>query len=247
MDSKNPQIKSISSKPLHGFNADSDRSKDTAIPYSREGSNTTPEKLHDFQHLVPGIADNYQKIAAARIKKKKQDLGDKSHASIAQDLSFSHQYQDSSQLYLNQNQSMLPVNTSMNQPTGRVEQGQNSHSMLENNSQILNNTSFDASVSPMYGSSHKRKKVERGYISTDKPTSMDQKPIFTEGMSGLEKLNQLNRIFIKQKLEMLEMLTGCETENRYKVFAANQKLEKFGEPIFKCKEKSSFTARNCLR
>jgi hypothetical protein len=64
--------------------------------------------------------------------------------------------------------------------------------------------------------------------------------------SGLEKLRDLDKIFIKQKFELLEMLTGCETENRYKVYAADENMEKMGDPIFKCKEKSNFFARNCL-
>ncbi len=70
-------------------------------------------------------------------------------------------------------------------------------------------------------------------------------PIAKKG--GLEKLRELSRIFVKQKFEMLEMLTGCETENRYKVYAADENMEKVGESIFKCKEKSNFFARNCLR
>lgn len=70
-------------------------------------------------------------------------------------------------------------------------------------------------------------------------------PIAKRG--GLEKLRDLPRIFVKQKFEMLEMLTGCETENRYKVYAADENMEKVGESIFKCKEKSNFFARNCLR
>eukprot|EP00330_Aristerostoma_sp_ATCC50986_P001462 CAMPEP_0114580070 /NCGR_PEP_ID=MMETSP0125-20121206/4400_1 /TAXON_ID=485358 ORGANISM="Aristerostoma sp., Strain ATCC 50986" /NCGR_SAMPLE_ID=MMETSP0125 /ASSEMBLY_ACC=CAM_ASM_000245 /LENGTH=102 /DNA_ID=CAMNT_0001771353 /DNA_START=332 /DNA_END=637 /DNA_ORIENTATION=+ len=63
---------------------------------------------------------------------------------------------------------------------------------------------------------------------------------------GLEKLRLLDRIFVKQKFEMLEMLTGCETENRYKVYPADENMEKCGESIFKCKERSNFFARNCL-
>lgn len=56
-------------------------------------------------------------------------------------------------------------------------------------------------------------------------------------------------IFIKQKFELLEALTGCETANTYNVFQlgsdgagnpANQ------VPLFKCKEKSSCCARLCM-
>lgn len=71
--------------------------------------------------------------------------------------------------------------------------------------------------------------------------------IFDPRISGLEKLNILSSIFVKQKFEMLEMLAGCDTENRYKVYAANNGLERVGKPIFKCKERSGFLSRNCLR
>lgn len=65
--------------------------------------------------------------------------------------------------------------------------------------------------------------------------------------TGLDRLRHLPAVFVKQKFEMLEALTGCETENRYKVYASNENMDKVGDPIFKCKEKSSFLARNCLR
>jgi hypothetical protein len=41
-------------------------------------------------------------------------------------------------------------------------------------------------------------------------------------------------------------MTGCETENKYYVYAANNTGEKIGKKFFKCKEKSSFCARTCL-
>ena len=64
---------------------------------------------------------------------------------------------------------------------------------------------------------------------------------------GMDKLRNHPAVFVKQKFEMLEALTGCETENRYKVYGSNENMDKVGDPIFKCKEKSSFLARNCLR
>jgi len=91
------------------------------------------------------------------------------------------------------------------------------------------------------------KKKQRGNIIQGTGLVVDnQQMLFSPNLSGLQKLNLLNRIFVKQKFEMLEMLTGCETENRYKVYAADQGLERVGRPIFKCKEKSGFFARNCL-
>jgi hypothetical protein len=85
----------------------------------------------------------------------------------------------------------------------------------------------------------------QGKPVTKKGQNMVVMPMNKRG--GLEKLRDLERIFVKQKFEMLEMLTGCETENRYKVYAADENMDKVGEPVFKCKEKSNFFARNCLR
>lgn len=48
---------------------------------------------------------------------------------------------------------------------------------------------------------------------------------------------------IKQKMELFEVLTGCETPNRYHVFIKNAQ----GQDVylFKCKEHSSWFCRNC--
>jgi len=64
--------------------------------------------------------------------------------------------------------------------------------------------------------------------------------------TGFEKLQALNGILIKQKLEALELVIGCETENKYNVFAIDKDGNKKGRKIFKCKEKSDCCARICL-
>ena len=87
---------------------------------------------------------------------------------------------------------------------------------------------------------------------------------------GIQILAGLRSVFIKQKIELLEVITGCETENSYKVYPgdANGKkagkvyiyyqllkihqsifiafIFKLGDDIFKVKEKSHCLARNCL-
>lgn len=63
--------------------------------------------------------------------------------------------------------------------------------------------------------------------------------------SGFDKL-MIPGIFVKQKFELLEVLTGCETENKYTVYACDVAGNKEGIPLFKCKEKSGFFNRNCL-
>lgn len=63
--------------------------------------------------------------------------------------------------------------------------------------------------------------------------------------SGFEKL-MVPGLFVKQKLEWLEILTGCETENEYTVYATDVAGNKEGVPLFKCKEKSGCLNRNLL-
>ena len=63
--------------------------------------------------------------------------------------------------------------------------------------------------------------------------------------TGFEKL-MVPGIFVKQKMEWLEIFSGCETENKYKVYACDVAGNKEGHPLFKCKEKSSCVQRQCF-
>ena len=63
--------------------------------------------------------------------------------------------------------------------------------------------------------------------------------------SGFEKL-MVPGIFVKQKMEWLEIFSGCETENKYKVYACDVAGNKEGHPLFKCREKSTCIQRQCL-
>lgn len=65
-------------------------------------------------------------------------------------------------------------------------------------------------------------------------------------MNGLDKLMSVPGVYIKQKLELLEVLTGCETENKYVVYPASETGEKLKHSMFKAKEKSNCLARVCL-
>ena len=66
-------------------------------------------------------------------------------------------------------------------------------------------------------------------------------------MNGLDKLMSVPGVYIKQKLELLEVLTGCETENKYVVYPASETGEKLKHSMFKAKEKSNCLARVCLK
>ena len=54
-------------------------------------------------------------------------------------------------------------------------------------------------------------------------------------------------MYIKQKFEVIESITGCETPNVYKVYEADSNGSKISSKIlFKCKEKSNCCTRNFL-
>ena len=58
----------------------------------------------------------------------------------------------------------------------------------------------------------------------------------------LEKLGACTQALIEQQFELLEVLSGCETKNRYNVFI----LQGGGKiPLFNCKEESGWCERNC--
>ena len=61
--------------------------------------------------------------------------------------------------------------------------------------------------------------------------------VFKELMNNTE-------VVVEQKIELLEILSGCETANRYNVYLLDKnKTKKF---LFKCKEESSWCCRNCV-
>mmetsp|Transcript_60079 Transcript_60079/g.69597 ORF Transcript_60079/g.69597 Transcript_60079/m.69597 type:complete len:346 (-) Transcript_60079:216-1253(-) len=63
---------------------------------------------------------------------------------------------------------------------------------------------------------------------------------------GFDRLNEHQSVFIKQKFNVLEALTGCDMENRYLIFPANQQGDgKKGKALFKAKEKSGWCSRQC--
>lgn len=64
-------------------------------------------------------------------------------------------------------------------------------------------------------------------------------------MNGLDKLISMPGIYIKQKFELLEAMTGCETENKYMIYPSSNDGDKLKNPIFKAKEKSDCFYRVC--
>ena len=64
----------------------------------------------------------------------------------------------------------------------------------------------------------------------------------------IDKIMSLPGIFVKQKIELLEVLTGCETENKYMVYEKKPgEIKKASKKkLYKCKEKSGCYSRQCL-
>lgn len=62
-------------------------------------------------------------------------------------------------------------------------------------------------------------------------------------------MDELDTIIVKQKPDYLEALTGCQIENKYKVYAYKPTSEyegEIGKEYFKCKESSDCCKRNFL-
>lgn len=61
---------------------------------------------------------------------------------------------------------------------------------------------------------------------------------------ALTELENNNEVVVEQKIELLEILTGCETANRYNVYLIDKNNNK--KFLMKCKESSSWFCRNCV-
>lgn len=62
---------------------------------------------------------------------------------------------------------------------------------------------------------------------------------------GLKQmLMSMKGVYIKQKFELAEMISGCETKNKYYLYERSRKGKKRGKKLVKCKESSGCCARN---
>ena len=75
------------------------------------------------------------------------------------------------------------------------------------------------------------------FLFGGKPMGFCADPLF--------QLSQAKSAIIKQQVELLEILTGCETQNRYHVYITTHSGEFVY--LFKCKEQSGWCDRNCCR
>ena len=72
----------------------------------------------------------------------------------------------------------------------------------------------------------------------------NNKTAFFEKTNYLDALGKAKGAYIKQKREIMEILSGCETNNKYNVFLRYP--DGSFVYIFKAKEDSSWLSRNCL-
>ncbi|KAI1290050.1 Phospholipid scramblase 1 [Halotydeus destructor] len=56
---------------------------------------------------------------------------------------------------------------------------------------------------------------------------------------GLEYLTQVDQLLVHQKIELLEAILGCETNNKYEI------KNNLGQPVFKAKEDTDCCTRQC--
>ncbi len=68
------------------------------------------------------------------------------------------------------------------------------------------------------------------------PQQMGMQPLNVP--PGLEYLLQVDHLIVKQKVEWLEALFGCETKNKYKIMNVN------GEQIYEAEEETDCCTRN---
>jgi len=83
----------------------------------------------------------------------------------------------------------------------------------------------------------------QGYAQPVQPVYIIEKP---KGKRGYERLEERSGIFIKQKFQLLEVLTGCEQNHTYYVYPLSKDGEQKGHKLLKCQEKSSFCSRQCM-
>ena len=58
-------------------------------------------------------------------------------------------------------------------------------------------------------------------------------------------LESATTAIVQQEIELMEVLTGCETQNRYHVYITTNTGQNVY--LFKCKEQSTWCERNCCK
>jgi hypothetical protein len=78
------------------------------------------------------------------------------------------------------------------------------------------------------------------------PAKQENTEFYGDESDHRSKILMLEGIYIKEKMDFSELITGCDMENQYYVYAKmNDKLKKQGKKLYKCQEKSNWISRNC--
>ena len=86
-------------------------------------------------------------------------------------------------------------------------------------------------------------------VSTEKiPMQETNNIAVNDSNSHSEKINSLSGIFVKQRMNIMEVVTGCEMENIFDIFQKHQNAEKTtGKRLWRAMEESTFVQRNCVQ
>jgi len=69
-----------------------------------------------------------------------------------------------------------------------------------------------------------------------------------DNRDGLTKLMDMPALFIKEKVMLMEVVTGCEVENQYGIYHSNcEGHGSWGDMKMLAQEHSGWCERNCLR
>lgn len=132
------------------------------------------------------------------------------------------------------------------------QQNYNQQGGIYNNNQIpyQNNQPIPYSNNPNYPQHN----IQPQVVIYNNPGNMNLNPVpnamYFMGQpvhfinDPMERLRTATGAYIKQKLELFEVLTGCETKNRYMVYLKDGNNYYY---VFKCKEESEWCMRNCCR
>jgi hypothetical protein len=138
------------------------------------------------------------------------------------------------------NNHMMYNNQSMNNPMMNNNQMMN-NPMMHNN-QMMNNPMMNIGFNPHGNFPPQILPTQDFLIQNDFYREGNIDAFFTSDY--ILALRNAKSAFIKQKVELFEVLTGCETKNRYSVFLRYD--NGINALLFKCKEESSWCSRNCL-
>lgn len=195
---------------------------DSNFLYCERKSNQNLESPHNSYNFNPKFISP---LIPGSLNMERQNLKDEESILISESIN------DPTLLFRNDNRSFrnLEEKGEIRNSFNNFQNFQNTNN--NNNTITFNNPNFD-----------KINTIQENQVVEGKPIELVEALL---PKSGYEKL-LVPGIYVKQKTEWLEIFSGCETENIYKVYACDVSGRKEGHPLFKCLEKSGCVERQCL-